>query len=479
MASDASIYGLQREQKPLPGPVDQFSQVLNLRNLMTQNRLHELQAQDTEQTLGEKEAFRQGLAGLAPGETLESATPRLMRVAPLQTLDLQQKLLTQKKLTGEIEHTGAQTGDITAGHIAGAFAALAKGNGSDQAVQDAETMMTPLVGAQKAQAVSQKLLTMPPEQRLAYAVAQAGQHKTGQEALKLFFPPATMRDTGAEVQPVSTSTLPGDAPAGTPIPGTTPLKKTATPGELLTDARQREMNGILAGQAPTDTAATVDALGTHQIPLPPRPSGARNPMGQQRWDKLFADVKAKYPNFSADQFPTVQKTENAFAVGKEGGQLKKLSTATDHLETLRELLAATKNGNVQLFNRIANQYAANTGNPAPSNLATAAQIIGSEIIGGIVAGPGGEAERGRAEGAFSNVKSPADVEGAINTVTKLMGGQFKGLKQQYEAGTYGRQGFAERFLTPAARKALDTASAPKAAGGGGGTAGGWKIEEVK
>src|SRR6266850_5129819 len=121
MASDASIYGLLKEQKPLPGPVDQFGQLLNLKSLMTQNRLHELQAQDTEQTLGEKEAFRQGLAGLAPGETLESATPRLMRVAPLQTLNLQQKLLTQKKLTGEIEHTGAQTGEITAGHIAGAF----------------------------------------------------------------------------------------------------------------------------------------------------------------------------------------------------------------------------------------------------------------------------------------------------------------------------------------------------------------------
>lgn len=472
MPADASIYGQLRPATPLEGPLDQYGKVLNLKALMGQSKLHDLQTQQLEQNIAEDQGVKDVFNKAEPGATLESLLPDVMRASPKTGIAYQGKVLENKTKEATLKHTEAQTNDITAGHVAGAWAAMAKGGGSDDAVKQVHDTMAPLVGEEKATAVTQKLLSMPPEMRLPWMTAQAGQHKTGQEALKLFFPQAHMQDTGSQVVPVSTSTLPGGPAAGTPLPGGVPLQKTQTPdsvvstetarrGQDMVDARTRELNGIMEGQtASAPSAALVDAIGKGEIDFKPPPTNARNPVMLQRYGQTLEAVKEKYPNWSAEMHPTIKKTVAAFAAGKEGQTVKALNTATDHLETLRELSAALQNGNVQLFNKIANQYAANTGNPAPSNLSVAAQVIGGEIVKGIVGAGGGTGERERAEAAFSNVKSPADLNGALNTVTKLMGGQFKGMQKQYEAGTYGRKDFAEKYLTPAAQKALEAAQAP-------------------
>lgn len=472
MPADASVYGQIRPATPMEGSLDQYGKVLNLKALMGQSKLHDLQTQQLEQNIGEEQATRDVFSRAPQGATLESLLPDVMRASPKAGISMTGQITKQKQEAAQTEHTQAQTQDITAGHIAGAWASLAKAGGSDEAVKQVHDTMAPLVGEEKATAVTQKLLAMPPEMRLPWMTAQAGTHKAGQEALKIFFPPAHMQDAGGQITPVSTSTLPGGPAAGSPIPGGQPLVKTQTPdsvvaqetarrGQNMVDARTRELNGIMEGQtAEPPSPALVKSIATGEMDLKPPPTNARNPIMLQRYGKLLEAVKAENPNYSAEMFPTIKKTVAAFAAGKEGQTIKALNTATDHLETLRELSGALQNGNVQLFNKIANQYAANTGNPAPSNLSVASQVIGGEIVKGIVGAGGGVGERERAEAAFSNVKSPADLEGALNTVTKLMGGQFKGMQKQYEAGTYGRKDFAEKYLTPAAQKALEAAQAP-------------------
>ncbi len=144
--------------------------------------------------------------------------------------------LDSAKKRGDIAHTAAQTGEIGAGHIAGAFAALAQAGGSDAGVSAARDILAATVGPEMATAALAPLLKMPPELRLAYAVQQAGAHKTGQEAIKLFFPAAHMQDFGGTVAPVSTSTIPGGPAPGTVIPGAKPIVKTQTPDSVASTA---------------------------------------------------------------------------------------------------------------------------------------------------------------------------------------------------------------------------------------------------
>lgn len=149
--------------------------------------------------------------------------------------------------------------------------------------------------------------------------------------------------------------------------------------------------------------------------------------------------------FSA-HFSVVQKAQRDFATGKQGQMVNSLNVAISHVETLRELGDALSNGNVTAFNRLAQRWAAETGNPAPTNFDTAKQIVGGEIMKALVAGGGGQGERDELRFAFDRAMSPRALGGAINTAERLLAGQFRGLKKQYETTT-GLSDFEQAKMT--------------------------------
>lgn len=456
MVADASIYGNIKPTQPLEGPLDQYGKVMHLKALMGQGRLQDLQTQQLEQNMSEEQGVRDVFKNAPPGGSLESLVPEVLRASPKAGIEFQGKVLSQQKTKADLERTNLE---VTAAKAKDARDGLA--GVTDQPSYDAWRQDATQKGYQVAQSA-------PP----VFDKAWQQQHLMTADKYIENIEHQKNRDVQVRGQDLSArSAAEGHA--------------LTLRGQNLTDTRQRELNGILEGQTFEPSPALVKSIATGEIELKPPPTNARNPIMLQRYGQMLEKVKADNPNWSQEMYPTIKKTVAAFAAGKEGQTVKALNTATDHLETLRELVAAQKNGNVQLFNKIANQYAANTGNPAPSNLAVAAQVIGGEIVKGIVGAGGGVGERERAEAAFSNVKSPADAEGALNTVTKLMGGQFKGMQKQYEAGTYGRKDFGEKYLTPAAQKALAAAQAPHQETPGAqakapkALPAGWKIEVVK
>ncbi len=236
MPSDASIYSMIRPQAQQPGPLDQYTQGLQLRHLMDSSELSGLQREQLKRTMSQDEAVQNVFSRLQPGQKLEDLLPDVMRASPKAGIDLQGKILANQKAQGDIAHTAAQTGDINAGHISGAFAAIAKANGSDQGIAAARDILAGVMGPEKATATLAPLLNIPPELRLAYAVGQAGAHKVGQEAIKMFFPAAHLADAGGTITPVSTSTIPGGPAAGSAIPGGVPIVKTQTPDSVAAQA---------------------------------------------------------------------------------------------------------------------------------------------------------------------------------------------------------------------------------------------------
>jgi hypothetical protein len=137
---------------------------------------------------------------------------------------------------------------------------------------------------------------------------------------------------------------------------------------------------------------------------------------------------------------------------KGGQQIQALNTATNHLETMRKLGDALKNGNVETFNSVAQAWAQETGNPAPTNWDSAMRIVGGEVVKSVVPGGGGVSERAAAE--FKKKLAPGQISGAIDTVEELMRGQATSARTQYTQTTKRDEEEFYRRFDPPAQKVL-------------------------
>lgn len=126
-----------------------------------------------------------------------------------------------------------------------------------------------------------------------------------------------------------------------------------------------------------------------------------------------------------------------FTSGKQGDVIRSLNVVVDHVGTLRKLGEALKNGQYPLFNKLAQEWAKQTGKPAPTNFETARDIVGTEIIKSLgVAGAGTEKERSGMSQRFSRASSWPQLMGTIDeAVRPLLGGQLRGLRQQWKFAT--------------------------------------------
>lgn len=103
MPADASIYSMLRPQQQQPGPMDQFGQVLQMKHLMGQQGLQDLQRKQIESGMADdarvKELFAQG-----------NVTPeQLMAADPKTGMAYSKVLLENKRTQGGIDKDRAET----------------------------------------------------------------------------------------------------------------------------------------------------------------------------------------------------------------------------------------------------------------------------------------------------------------------------------------------------------------------------------
>lgn len=214
-----------------------------------------------------------------------------------------------------------------------------------------------------------------------------------------------------------------------------------------------------------------------------------------------AATKAQERGQSTDQIIKQQQKLKAeqlaigrFMSGPQANTTRSLGVVVDHLKTMSDLTNALENGDTKLFNRVRQAWATQTGSELPTNVAAAAQIVGSEIIKALgVAGAGTAEERGTAAQMFSTAKSPEQLNGAIKVAQRLLGGQLTGLRRQFVSST-GLKG--EEFDALLGEEAKTFLEGGGGAGGGssedsfgdrfkGGSApkvdlgGGWSAQRVK
>lgn len=198
-------------------------------------------------------------------------------------------------------------------------------------------------------------------------------------------------------------------------------------------------------------------------------------LGGQR--ERYLNWAAQYdPNFDQKEYNSRFQAVNKFNTGPQGNTVRSLGVAIEHMDTARQMALELKNGSTPAFNKIAQEFAKQTGRPAPTNFDSVKDIVADEVVKGVLGGSGALEDRKVMAENIRKSASPEQLAGVFDSWTKLLGGQVEGLKTQYETST-GRKDF-ESKLTPRAREAL------RAVSGGGDVkskveAAGWSYEPDK
>jgi hypothetical protein len=178
--------------------------------------------------------------------------------------------------------------------------------------------------------------------------------------------------------------------------------------------------------------------------------------GGQR-EKYLMWARQYDPEFSEADYATGKATERAFTTGVEGRKARSFNVALEHLVTLQKAADALKNGNVRAFNELSQRTARAFGHDAPVTFDGIKQIVADEVMAAIVQGAGTGAERREMADKFDRANSPEQFTGMSHGLRELLGGQLKGLHQQYKSGG-GQQDF-RNFLTEAGARASVAAGA--------------------
>ena len=237
-------------------------------------------------------------------------------------------------------------------------------------------------------------------------------------------------------------------------------RDTAQAGLQERERHDRAMEGVASQRQGTEQEIDKSAKAIANYQMAPPTGASRSPAAV----RLMAKVMEINPDFDANQYQSRRKAESDFATGKQGQAVKSFNVALSHLDVLSQAGDALKNGNVKLFNKVAQSVASQTGNPAPTDFNAVKHIVGDEIVKAIVGSGGGVADRENAAKTVDAANSPAQLAGVINRYKQLMKGQLDGLKKQYSSTT-GREDF-DKFLTPEAQTDMQppaAATPPQAA----------------
>lgn len=224
------------------------------------------------------------------------------------------------------------------------------------------------------------------------------------------------------------------------------LIKTITPAKDARDASDNKNHVLAPGQQMIGPDGKIIAENKNQS------SGARSAIGL--YMKKFAEEN---PDATTEDFQRAMQGFQAgqvgysrFTSGKQGDNVRSFNVLVDHFGTLKEASDALANGDVKMFNYIAQKIAEQRGEEAPTNFAAVRNIVSDELVKAVVGSNGALGDRESAQKSLDAANSPKQLAGVINNYRKLAAGQLNGLEYEYKAAT-GRDDF-DKLLMPSTKK---------------------------
>ena len=173
---------------------------------------------------------------------------------------------------------------------------------------------------------------------------------------------------------------------------------------------------------------------------------------------------------NGQDYTGAQKNLNSQAGGALGNQTRAINNVSGHLQLMENLFTGLQNGDMQIVNKLGNQWNKAFGSPAPTNIQTAAEFIGPEMVK-ILSNNGStgtaEERQGFSNTAANLANAPEQTGQAIGTLKNMLGRQLTDMALQYHGAT-GRSDFARRYVAPDVAQYLevDPQAAPTPSGPG-------------
>lgn len=169
-----------------------------------------------------------------------------------------------------------------------------------------------------------------------------------------------------------------------------------------------------------------------------------SPNSRQASARILLDQVYQYdPQASMQTAPAVK----AFNLAKQGDATRFINNSAQHIQTLGHAVDALDNGDVRMFNSVAQKYALETGSPVPTNFNAVKQIVGNEVLKAVQSGVGSVADREELAHQLEVSNSPAQLKGVLHNYGDLMAAQVNSLEQQYKASTH-KENYRDKYLLP-------------------------------
>lgn len=136
--------------------------------------------------------------------------------------------------------------------------------------------------------------------------------------------------------------------------------------------------------------------------------------------------------------------------GKGGESLNYFNTAISHLDQLGSVAGALNNGDTQLFNKLGQSWAQQTGSSAPTNFDDVRAAVIGEIAKTFEGKAATKGEIDALTAGLNRAQSPDQLVDGIAQFTKLMKSKRDAIKQQYVQGRAGQPNFGDNTTPPAA-----------------------------
>ena len=207
-----------------------------------------------------------------------------------------------------------------------------------------------------------------------------------------------------------------------------PLPNDPNHWERITPAAAGAAPQLGAGNPTVRDVQRSNAQAIANYEAPPLKGGGMNSQNAT----TMALVRQLNPDYDSTKYDVIAKARKDFSTGKQGDVVRTMNVSIDHLDTLGEAGKALQNSNVQVFNKIANEYAKQVGAPAPTNFDAIKTLVGSEVAKAIAGGATALGDREEIRKEIDSANSPQQLTGVIDKYQKLLGGQLKGLRTQYQ-----------------------------------------------
>ena len=142
--------------------------------------------------------------------------------------------------------------------------------------------------------------------------------------------------------------------------------------------------------------------------------------------------------------------------GQANVTIRALNTMTEHVDTARRMAKALDAGDVPLFTQLSQALSKATGKPAVTNFETLREFLAGEVAKVAAGGHLTEGEIKSAADKLRASQSPAQMNGALDTMDEVAGGKLVALDQDYTRVSKGGKTLGEdNRLTPATLRAFN------------------------